>query len=196
MRDDPTRRTFLLTTTLAGLRSRPPAWPPAKASCRRRPPATTDRPCAQSEGPFFKPRSPQRADLREPGMGGRVGRAVRRGADARLPAGGRRGGGSVARRRQGRLRRARLPLPRPRRHRCRRPLSVPHHRARRSIPGRTRHYHVKVQAAGRPVLTTQLYFPDEAGNRARRAVSPRAVDANGARRGRLAARFDFVLDIS
>ena len=27
--------------------------------------------------------------------------------------------------------------------------------------GRTRHYHVKVQAAGGRVLTTQLYFPDE-----------------------------------
>jgi protocatechuate 3,4-dioxygenase beta subunit len=28
-------------------------------------------------------------------------------------------------------------------------------------PGRTRHFHVNVQAPGRPVLTTQLYFPDE-----------------------------------
>lgn len=31
-------------------------------------------------------------------------------------------------------------------------------------PGRTRHIHVKVQARGGPVLTTQLYFPDEPGN--------------------------------
>lgn len=31
-------------------------------------------------------------------------------------------------------------------------------------PGRTRHYHVKVQAPGGPVLTTQLYFPGEPGN--------------------------------
>ena len=30
--------------------------------------------------------------------------------------------------------------------------------------GRTRHYHVKVQAANGPVLTTQLYFPGEPGN--------------------------------
>ena len=30
--------------------------------------------------------------------------------------------------------------------------------------GRTRHIHVKVQAAGGPVLTTQLYFPDEPAN--------------------------------
>jgi protocatechuate 3,4-dioxygenase beta subunit len=28
-------------------------------------------------------------------------------------------------------------------------------------PGRTRHFHVNVQAPGRRVLTTQLYFPDE-----------------------------------
>jgi protocatechuate 3,4-dioxygenase beta subunit len=31
-------------------------------------------------------------------------------------------------------------------------------------PGRTRHLHVKVQAPGQKVLTTQLYFPDEAKN--------------------------------
>ncbi len=31
-------------------------------------------------------------------------------------------------------------------------------------PGRTRHIHVKVQAPNGPVLTTQLYFPDEAAN--------------------------------
>ena len=31
-------------------------------------------------------------------------------------------------------------------------------------PGRTRHFHVKVQRREGPVLTTQLYFPGEAGN--------------------------------
>jgi protocatechuate 3,4-dioxygenase beta subunit len=30
--------------------------------------------------------------------------------------------------------------------------------------GRTRHFHVKVQRPNGPVLTTQLYFPDEASN--------------------------------
>jgi protocatechuate 3,4-dioxygenase beta subunit len=30
--------------------------------------------------------------------------------------------------------------------------------------GRTRHIHVKVQAPNGPILTTQLYFPDDAGN--------------------------------
>ena len=32
-------------------------------------------------------------------------------------------------------------------------------------PGRTRHIHVKVQAPGKRVLTTQLYFPGDPGNR-------------------------------
>jgi protocatechuate 3,4-dioxygenase beta subunit len=31
-------------------------------------------------------------------------------------------------------------------------------------PGRTRHIHVKVQAAGGAILTTQIYFPGEASN--------------------------------
>jgi protocatechuate 3,4-dioxygenase beta subunit len=31
-------------------------------------------------------------------------------------------------------------------------------------PGRTRHYHVRLQAARGPVLSTQLYFPGEARN--------------------------------
>jgi protocatechuate 3,4-dioxygenase beta subunit len=32
-------------------------------------------------------------------------------------------------------------------------------------PGRTRHIHVKVQAPGKRILTTQLYFPGDAGNK-------------------------------
>jgi len=32
-------------------------------------------------------------------------------------------------------------------------------------PGRTRHYHVKVQPKGGRILTTQLYFPNEPANR-------------------------------
>jgi protocatechuate 3,4-dioxygenase beta subunit len=32
-------------------------------------------------------------------------------------------------------------------------------------PGRARHIHVKVQAPGRRILTTQLYFAGDAGNR-------------------------------
>jgi protocatechuate 3,4-dioxygenase beta subunit len=32
-------------------------------------------------------------------------------------------------------------------------------------PGRTRHIHVKVQAPGKRILTTQLYFPGNPGNK-------------------------------
>jgi protocatechuate 3,4-dioxygenase beta subunit len=39
-------------------------------------------------------------------------------------------------------------------------------------PGRTRHIHVKVQAANGPVLTTQLYFPGELRNSADSIFSP------------------------
>ena len=62
-------------------------------------------------------------------------------------------------------------------------------------PGRTRHYHFKVLAAGRQLLTTQLYFPDEPMNRRDGLFRPellmRIADAGPA----LAARFDFILDI-
>ena len=39
-------------------------------------------------------------------------------------------------------------------------------------PGRTRHVHVKVQAPGRRVLTTQLFFPGEAQNQRDRIFDP------------------------
>jgi protocatechuate 3,4-dioxygenase beta subunit len=60
-------------------------------------------------------------------------------------------------------------------------------------PGRTRHIHVKVQAPNRPVLTTQLYFPNEPGNQRDGIFDPRlvmrVVDGNGGKAG----AFDFVL---
>jgi protocatechuate 3,4-dioxygenase beta subunit len=63
-------------------------------------------------------------------------------------------------------------------------------------PGRTRHIHVKVQAPGRPVLTTQLYFPDEPRNLEdflfRRELLLAMSDAGGLRAG----RFDFVLKVT
>ena len=62
-------------------------------------------------------------------------------------------------------------------------------------PGRTRHYHVKVQAPQQPVLTTQLYFPDEPGNSRdglfRRELVMRMAEAGDG----LSAQFAFVLDL-
>ncbi|MEV4612757.1 carbohydrate-binding protein [Kitasatospora sp. NPDC049258] len=63
-------------------------------------------------------------------------------------------------------------------------------------PGRTRHIHVKAQAPGRPVLTTQLYFPGEPRNSTDTIFDPALlmnVRQNGpAEEG----SFDFVLDIA
>ena len=62
-------------------------------------------------------------------------------------------------------------------------------------PGRTRHIHVKVQAPGQRVLTTQLYFPGEPRN-ARDGIYRRELEiavqdtADGK-----AATFNYVLDV-
>jgi protocatechuate 3,4-dioxygenase beta subunit len=59
---------------------------------------------------------------------------------------------------------------------------------------RTRHIHVKAQAPGGAVLTTQLYFPGEPRNAGDRIFDPALlmrVRRTGRRR---VARFDFVLD--
>jgi hypothetical protein len=60
-------------------------------------------------------------------------------------------------------------------------------------PGRTRHVHVKAQAPNNPVLTTQLYFPDEPRNRRDPLYTPALLldlrDAGGGKAG----AFTFVL---
>ena len=58
-------------------------------------------------------------------------------------------------------------------------------------PGRTRHIHVKAQAQGRRVLTTQLYFPDDPAN-ARDFLYRPELAMKMPRRGQ--ASFDFVID--
>jgi len=61
-------------------------------------------------------------------------------------------------------------------------------------PGRTRHFHVRVQAPHGRVLTTQLYFPGEPRNRNdglfRSDLLMSMRDAGNAK----AAQFHFVLD--
>jgi len=42
-------------------------------------------------------------------------------------------------------------------------------------PGRTRHFHFKVQAPGRSVLTTQLFFPGEPRNRTDQLFRPQLL---------------------
>jgi protocatechuate 3,4-dioxygenase beta subunit len=148
----------------------------------------------QSEGPFFKPKSPERSDLREPGAGGHpfelsgfvLTRACRplRGAVVDLwhaddkgqyDDTGFRYRGHVTTGPDGAFRfRTIMPA---------------------VYPGRTRHYHVKVQAPGSRLLTTQLYFPDEPANR-RDGLFQQALLMRVANAGEgPAGRFDFVLDI-
>ena len=57
-------------------------------------------------------------------------------------------------------------------------------------PGRTRHIHVKAQAPGQRVLTTQLYFPGEIMN-ARDGIFDQTLVV--AMADSATARFDFVL---
>lgn len=63
-------------------------------------------------------------------------------------------------------------------------------------PGRTRHIHVRVQARGRPVLTTQLYFPGERQNRSDGLFDRDLLVTWRSVGGRRVARFDFVLDLA
>jgi len=150
---------------------------------------------AQTEGPFFKPRSPQRADLREAGVGGRpvelsgqvLSRSCKPVAGALVDLWHADDKGQYD----------------DRGFRCRGHVFADADGRYRFLtimpalyPGRTRHFHVKVQAPNRPVLTTQLYFPaDEQANRRdglfRRELLMQVTQANEA----FSARFDFVLDI-
>jgi protocatechuate 3,4-dioxygenase beta subunit len=62
-------------------------------------------------------------------------------------------------------------------------------------PGRTRHIHVKVQAPGESILTTQLYFPDEVKNGTDGIYDPRLLmkQVSAPTGGPVTAMFDFVI---
>jgi len=62
-------------------------------------------------------------------------------------------------------------------------------------PGRTRHFHVRVQAPSRPVLTTQLYFPGEPENKKDFIFNPKLVIALRGSTDAKIASYDFVLDL-
>lgn len=148
----------------------------------------------QTEGPFFKPRSPERVDLIELGSKAKpaelTGLVLTRGC---RPLGGvlvdlwhADEGGEYDER--GYRYRGHVFTDADGRYRFR--TIVP-----ALYPGRTRHYHVRVQAANQPVLTTQLYFPNEPLNRRdglfRRELVMRVVEAGDG----ISGRFDFVLAV-
>jgi protocatechuate 3,4-dioxygenase beta subunit len=148
----------------------------------------------QTDGPFFKPSSPERADLRVGGPPGRpldvsgfvVSRSCRPVSHALIDVWQADDTGRYDNR--GFVLRGHLFTDEAGRFTLR--TIVPG-----AYEGRTRHIHVKVQAPGRPVLTTQLYFPDEPLNRSdglfRRELTMRVNQADD----RLLGRFDFVVDL-
>jgi protocatechuate 3,4-dioxygenase beta subunit len=193
---DPVRRRLLTAGALAagGL-----SFGLAEAFAQQLPPTPEcrdgDEPTIrQTEGPYFKPSSPQRAELVEANSKGRLvelggqvlTRACRPVAGALVDLWHCDEWGEYDN--KGFRYRGHLFSDADGRYRFR--TIVP-----AIYPGRTRHYHVKVQAPQQAVLTTQLYFPDEPGNRRdglfRRELVMRTADAGDG----LAARFDFVLDI-
>jgi protocatechuate 3,4-dioxygenase beta subunit len=148
----------------------------------------------QTAGPFFKPRSPERRSLIEPGMQGTrivLEGNVRTTKCKPVPgalvdfwqadAGGAYDNAGYTLRghqfadSQGRYRLETI---------------VPG-----LYPGRTRHFHVRVQAPNRPVLTTQLYFPGEPENKRDGIFNPKLIIALGDSSGGKAGVFDFVLNL-
>jgi protocatechuate 3,4-dioxygenase beta subunit len=192
----PTRRQLLLAGALTaagigvGARAAMSQGLPPTPAC-----SDGDAPTrSQTPGPFYKPRSPQRSDLGEPGskgvpfeLSGLVLTRSCRPVDHALvdlwhadengdyDNKGFRYRGHVFADAAGRYRFRTI---------------VPG-----MYPGRTRHFHVKVQAPQRPVLTTQLYFPNEPGNRRDglfdRKLLMRVVAAGDGRTG----RFDFIVNL-
>jgi len=177
-----------------------PRWQAGAADAQLEEPAPTPE-CSdgeqatprQMEGPFFKPRSPQRTSLLEPGLRGTkmivsgwvLSIACTPIAGALLDfwqcddAGEYDSSGFRLRGHQftdsaGRYRLETI---------------VPG-----IYPGRTRHIHVKAQAPGGPVLTTQLYFPGEPHNRHDFLFRPELLLATSDTAGGAAGRFDFVLN--
>jgi protocatechuate 3,4-dioxygenase beta subunit len=194
---DPTRRHFLVTSAVAATSFGIGSGVARAETELTLTPACHDGDAAtpsETEGPFFKPRSPERADLREPGMKGRpielAGYVLTRNCKPLAHAlvdlwhaddngeydnSGFRLRGHQFTDAEGRYRfRTIVPA---------------------LYPGRTRHFHVKVQPAGGRLLTTQLYFPDEPMNRRdglfRKDLLMRVAQAGDG----LAARFHFVLDV-
>ena len=64
-------------------------------------------------------------------------------------------------------------------------------------PGRTRHFHVKIAPPGQRVLTTQLYFPDDAASNSADGIFDKRLlmHVEAAADGRI-GRYDFVVNVA
>ena len=63
-------------------------------------------------------------------------------------------------------------------------------------PGRTRHFHIKVQAPNQLVLTTQLYFPEDSTNQGDFLFNPELLMSVNDRESPKKATFDFILALT
>lgn len=168
-------------------RAQAPSRPPTPAC-----PAEARPTLTQTAGPFFKPASPRRASLVEPGMTGTrlvvTGLVVTTGCAPVAGAvvdfwqaddhghydnAGYRLRGHQVTDGEGRYRIETV---------------VPG-----AYSGRTRHLHVNVQGPGRPLLTTQLYFPGDPGNARDFIFRPELLLHMRETAGGRVATFDFVL---
>src|SRR5436305_8271314 len=148
---------------------------------------------AQTEGPYFKPGSPTRTSLVEPGMAGTrlalsgrvLSRDCRPNSGARLDfwqadsSGNYDNAGYRLRGNQRTGPDGRYVLE----------TIVPG-----EYPGRTEHIHVKVQAPGSGALTTQLYFPGVSANQRDSIFDARLLLKVQPSATGLTATFDFILD--
>ncbi|MET3843344.1 intradiol ring-cleavage dioxygenase [Bradyrhizobium sp. OAE829] len=194
MVDTPTRRAVLgagalVAGSLFGIESSVAQAPlPPTPACHDGEAATL----AQTEGPYFKPSSPERIELFEEGMAGQpvelVGfvltRACKPVSGALLDFWQADGKGQYDN--SGFRLRGHQFTDAEGRYRLR--SVVPG-----VYPGRTRHIHVKVQPRGGRVLTTQLYFPGESQNRSDGLFRKALLVRTAKNAGWLAGRFDFVV---
>lgn len=194
MDDFPSRRTVLASGAFVSLvpldaaLAQPPLDPTPE--CHDATTATL----RQTEGPFFKPSSPERTDLIEAGTAGQpidlLGFVLTRGCKPVAGAivdlwhadnagdydnSGFRFRGHQRADAQGRF------------------------RFRTIVPGayegRTRHFHVKVAPPAGRLLTTQLYFPGEPKNQKDGLFRRELLMRTAKNEGSLTGRFDFVLDM-
>ncbi len=187
-----TRRLFL--RLLALLAPAPFVLAPGSQALAATPPCDDgdDLTQAQTTGPFYTPDSPQRTSLREPGIAGTpivVSGSVLT-TDCKPVAGALVDFWHADDR--GRYDNAG--------YKCRGHQFTDaqgRYRLESIVPGvytgRTRHFHVKVQAPHRRVLTTQLYFPGEPRNARDGLYDRRLLMAVRDAAGGKAAAFDFVL---
>jgi protocatechuate 3,4-dioxygenase beta subunit len=170
----------------------------ALVPARAQSPAEACRPGAaptpqQTEGPYFTPGAPEKAVLIEPGMPGQPielsGRVLTRDCrpvpQARVDLWQADAAGHYDN--QGFRLRGHVTTDAEGRYRFR--TVVPGY-----YPGRTRHFHIKVTAAGAPALTTQLYFVGESGNARDRLYRDDLALRTAKAGGDIAGRFDLIVD--